>query len=48
MTNLNTKPEAAPASDRVNPAVAPAPDTATKIAPQAGEHENPVVEPPKS
>jgi len=48
MTNLNTKPESAPASDRINPAVAPAPDTATKIAPPTGEHEKPVVEPPKS
>jgi len=46
MTNLNRKPESAPAADRVNPAVAP--DTTTKIAPQTGEHENPVVEPPKS
>ena len=48
MTNLNTKPEAAPASDRVNPAVAPAPDTAAKVAPQADEHKTPVAEPPKS
>jgi len=48
VTNLNRKPESAPAADRVNPALAPAPDTTTKIAPQTGEHENPVVEPPKS
>ncbi len=46
MTNLNTKPEPAPAAAHVGPAVAPAPDT--KVAPQSGEHKDPVVEPPKS
>jgi len=48
MTNLNTKPEPAPAAVHIGPAVAPAPDTAAKVAPPSGEQAGPVVEPPKS
>jgi len=48
MTNLNTKPETAPAAVHVKPAVAPAADEIAKVAPQSGEHKNPVVEPSKS
>ena len=48
MTNPNTKPEPAPAAAHIDPMVAPAPDTVAKVAPQTGEHKNPVEEPPKS
>jgi len=48
MTDLNTRPEPAPASAHVTPAVAPAPDTIAKVAPQSGEHKDAVTEPPKS
>jgi hypothetical protein len=44
MTNLNTRPEPAPA--HVDPA--PALDTDAKIAPQSGDHKDPIAEPPKS
>jgi len=48
MTDLDPKPEPAPASAYVNPAVAPAPDTFAKVAPQSGEHKYSIAEPPKS
>jgi len=48
MTNVNTKPEPAPAAVHIGSAVALAPDTAAKVAPQADEQKTPVAEPPKS
>jgi len=42
MTNLNTRPEPAPA--HINPAL----DTDAKIAPQSGDHKDPIAESPKS
>ncbi len=48
MTNLNTKPEPAPASAHIDPATAPDTGTVAKVAPQSGEHKDPVAEPPKS
>jgi hypothetical protein len=48
MTNPSTKPETAPATVHIKPAVAPATDTIAKVAPLTGEHKDPVAGPPKS